>query len=81
MHEIIAYTGELTVRYHDRVPIGVPLTLRSGIADRSGRSTTMWATATVDRRVVATGHGVFVEGPPDEVDRVRRDVLDRGSTR
>lgn len=67
VHGIVAYTGELTVRYLAGTPIGVPLTFRSRIVDRDGRRTTIAGRAVAAAEVVATASGVFVEAAAEQL--------------
>lgn len=74
VHGVVAYTGELTVRYLDGVPVGVPVTFRSWIASKEGRRTMIDSEATVGDRVLATAHGVFVEPGAEHVAGIRAAV-------
>lgn len=67
VHGIVAYTGELTVRYLAGTPIGVPLTFRSRIVDRDGRRTTIAGRAVAAAEVVATASDVFVEAAAEQL--------------
>ncbi len=67
VHHIVAYTGQLEVRYLAATPVGVPLRVRSRIVGRRERRTTITAEARADGEVVATATGVFVSVSADGV--------------
>lgn len=64
VHGIVAFTGELHVRYVAGTPIGVPITIRSHVVERDGRRTILAAEARVQGELVATATGVFVSVHP-----------------
>lgn len=59
-----AFTGEITIRYHDGVPIGVPLECRVRCAERKGRKILVTGELTDAGRVVASSSGVFIAVDP-----------------
>lgn len=71
VHGIVAFTGELTVRYVAGTPIGVPLEIRAQVAERGDRTSRLVAQLRTDDEVVATGSGIFVEVRDTVVDEVR----------
>jgi len=72
LHGIVAYTGELTVRYLAGTPIGVPLEVRSRIVEHDGRRTIIEGRAVAAGDVVATATGLFVEIPAGQLAEVDR---------
>lgn len=64
VHEIPAFTGELTVRYLAPTPMGIELTFRSWIIHRDGRRLLTEAEATADGKRIATGTATFIEVDP-----------------
>lgn len=60
------FTGEITVRYHDGVPIGVPLECRVRCNDRQGRKILVTGELTDAGRVVATSSGIFIAVDPSK---------------
>jgi acyl-coenzyme A thioesterase PaaI-like protein len=55
-----AFTGELTVRYLQPVPLDVPLEFRARLRERSGRKLLIDAEATDGRALLARASGVFI---------------------
>ena len=59
-----AFTGEITIRYHDGVPIGVPLECRVRCSEQRGRKILVTGELTEAGRVVASSSGVFIAVDP-----------------
>jgi len=55
-----AYTGELTVRYHRPVPIGVPLEFRARIVSHEGRKLRATGECVADGEVVASTEVLYI---------------------
>jgi acyl-coenzyme A thioesterase PaaI-like protein len=64
IHEIPAFTGELTVRYLAPTPMGTELTYRSRVVHRDGRRILTEADATAEGTTVATATATFIEVDP-----------------
>lgn len=64
VHEIPAFTGELTVRYLAPTPMGVELTFRSWLLHRDGRRILTEAEALAGERRLATATATFIEVDP-----------------
>lgn len=64
VHEIPAFTGELTVRYLAPTPMGTELTFRSWILHRDGRRLLTEAEAVAGDTRVATATATFIEVDP-----------------
>lgn len=64
VHEIPAFTGELTVRYLAPTPMGTELTFRSWMLHRDGRRILAEADVTADGTKVATATATFIEVDP-----------------
>lgn len=64
VHEIPAFTGELTVRYLAPTPIGTELTFRSWMLHRDGRRLLTEAEAVAGDTRVATATATFIEVDP-----------------
>lgn len=64
VHQIPAFTGELTVRYLAPTPMGVELTYRSWVLHRDGRRLLTEAEATADGDKIATATATFIEVDP-----------------
>lgn len=64
VHQIPAFTGELTVRYLAPTPMGVELTYRSWIVHRDGRRLLTEAEATAEGQKVASATATFIEVDP-----------------
>lgn len=64
VHEIPAFTGELTVRYLAPTPMGVELTYRSWVTHRDGRRLLTEAEALADGKRVASATATFIEVDP-----------------
>lgn len=61
-----AFTGEFSVRYHDGIPIGVPLECRVRCSERTGRKILVTGELTAQGRVVASSAGVFIAVDPSK---------------
>lgn len=59
-----AFTGEITIRYHDGVPIGVPLECRVRCSERRGRKIILSGELTDAGRVVASSTSTFIAVDP-----------------
>lgn len=64
VHDIPAFTGELTVRYLAPTPMGTELTFRSWLLHRDGRRILTEAEATAGDTRVATATATFIEVDP-----------------
>lgn len=64
VHEIPAFTGELTVRYLAPTPMGVELTFRSWLLHRDGRRILTEAEALAGDQRLATATATFIEVDP-----------------
>lgn len=64
VHQIPAFTGELTVRYLAPTPMGVELTYRSWVVHRDGRRLLAEAEAMANGEKVATATATFIEVDP-----------------
>ena len=64
LQHVMAYTGELSVRYHAPTPIGQLLTFRAHLDGRDGRKLYTSATATAAGVTVATATATFVAVEP-----------------
>jgi acyl-coenzyme A thioesterase PaaI-like protein len=64
VHEVPAFTGELTVRYLAPTPMGTELTFRSWLVHRDGRRLVTEAEAVAGERRVATASATFIEVDP-----------------
>lgn len=60
IEQLVAYTGEITVRYEAPVPLHVPLTFRCRLRERSGRKLLIDAECTDGDRVLARSTAVFI---------------------
>ncbi len=64
MHQIIAYTGELSIRYRAGTPIGSPLVITAWLDRRDGRKMFIESDLREDRPeapVIATASAIFIE--------------------
>lgn len=64
VHQIPAFTGELTVRYLAPTPMGVELTFRSWVTHRDGRRLLTEAEALAEGKKVASATATFIEVDP-----------------
>lgn len=60
IHQFVAFTGELSVRYVGPAPLHVPIELRARLVDRDRRKLFMEATASSDGQVFATSKATFI---------------------
>jgi acyl-coenzyme A thioesterase PaaI-like protein len=60
-----AYTGRLTVNYRAPVQMGVELTARARLVERTGRKLRMTSELTHEGIVVGDAEGLFVAIPPE----------------
>ena len=56
----MAFTGELTLRYESRCPLGVPLEFRAWLDRREGRKLHLGCTGTTDGAVFVRASAVFI---------------------
>jgi len=68
VHEIPAFTGELTVRYLKPTPMGTPLHYDARIVHRDGRRLLTEANCVADGVTVATATATFIEVSPSHFD-------------
>ncbi len=64
MHQIIAYTGELSIRYRAGTPIGPPLVITAWLDRREGRKMFIESDLREDRAdapVIASASAIFIE--------------------
>lgn len=64
MHQIIAYTGELSIRYRAGTPIGSPLVITAWLDRREGRKMFIESDLREDRPdapVIASASAIFIE--------------------
>ncbi len=61
VHQVAAFTGELTVRYLAPAPLHTPLVFRARLVGRERRKLLMEADASADAGAFATAHATFVE--------------------
>lgn len=59
-----AFTGEISIRYLEGVPIGVPLECRVRCSDRVGRKILLSGELTAEGKVVATSTATFIAVDP-----------------
>jgi acyl-coenzyme A thioesterase PaaI-like protein len=60
-----AYTGWMTVRYRAPVPIGVALTVRGRLVERSGRKLTMASVMHHGDALLSEAEALFIAVPPE----------------
>jgi acyl-coenzyme A thioesterase PaaI-like protein len=59
-----AFTGEISIRYHDGVPIGVPMECRVRCTEHTGRKILVAGELTAAGHTVASSTGVFIAVDP-----------------
>ncbi len=67
VHRLPAFTGRLTVNYRAPVPLGVDLSVRARLRNRSGRKLFMVAEMTHGDDVICDAEGLFIAIPPERL--------------
>jgi acyl-coenzyme A thioesterase PaaI-like protein len=67
VHRVPAFTGRLTVNYRAPVPLGVDLSVRARLRNRSGRKLFMVAEMTHGDDVICDAEGLFIAIPPERL--------------